>query len=94
MYSKLSPSSTLNIKAIVGENEPFLCIDPQVTIALLDDSKRDLRLPDSHIQHIQEVCGQSFSLPADLTHHSILEHLNTFSVFAGRNPLVSQYYLT
>ena len=84
----------LNIKAIVGENEPFLCIDPQVTIALLDDSKRDLRLPDSHIQHIQEVCGQSFSLPADLTHHSIVEHLNTFSVFAGRNPLVSQYYLT
>ena len=79
----------IDVTAIVSENEPFLCIDPQVTIALFDDGKRDLRLPDSNIQHIQETCGHPFSLPADLTHHSIREHLNTFSVFAGRNPLVS-----
>ena len=84
----------LDVKAIVSENEPFLCIDLQVTIALFDDNKRDLRLPDSNIQHIQETCRHTFSLPADLTHQLIQEHLNRFSVFAGRNPLVSQYYLT
>ena len=84
----------LDVKAIISENEPYLCIDPQVTIALFDDSKRDLQLSDSSIEHIQEIFGHTFSLPTDLTHHSIREHLNKFSVFAGRNPLVSQYYLT
>ena len=84
----------LDVKAIISENEPFLCIDPQVTVALFDDDNRKLQLPDSSIQHIQETCGHTFSLPTNLTHHSIREHLSRFSVFAGRNPLVSLYYLT
>ena len=81
------------VRLVVGEKEPYLCLAPLVTKALFTDTNKDLPLPDHYVQHIEEVCGEIMSLypSSDFTHISVREHLNKFSVFAGRNPLVSSY---
>ena len=85
------------VQLVVGEKEPYLCIAPLVTKALFTDTNKYLPLPDHYVQHIQEVCGEIMSLypSSDFTHLSVREHLNKFSIFAGRNPLVSlhSFYL-
>ena len=94
---KGTATSTYNEKVavhlVVGEKEPYLCLAPLLTKALFTDTNKDLPLPDHYVQHIEEVCGEIMSLYplTDFTHLSVREHLNKFSVFAGRNPLVSLY---
>ena len=79
------------VQLVVGEKEPYLCIAPLVTKALFTDINKYLPLPDHYVQHIYEVCPEIMFLypSSDYTHLSVREHLNTFSIFAGRNPLVS-----
>ena len=83
------------VHLVVGEKEPYLCLAPLVTKALFTDTNKDLPLSDHYVRHIEEVCGEIMSLypSSDFTHLSVREHLNKFSIFAGRNPLVSLYYL-
>ena len=83
------------VQLVVGEKEPYLCLAPLVTKALFTDTNKDLPLSDHYVRHIEEVCGEIMSLypSSDFTHHSVREHLSKFSIFAGRNPLVSLYYL-
>ena len=84
------------IQLVAGEKEPYLCIAPLVTKALFTESNKDLPLPDHYVQHIEEVCGDIMSLypSSNFTHLSVREHLNKFSIFAGRNPLVSLHSLS
>ena len=84
------------VQLVVGEKEPYHCIVPLVTEALFTDTKKDLPLPDHYVQHIHEVCEEIMSLypSSDFTHLSVREHLNKFSIFAGRNPLVSLHSLS
>ena len=79
------------VQLVVGEKEPYLCIAPLVTKALFSDTNKYLPLPDHYVRHIREVCPEIMFLylSSDYTHLSVREHLNTFSIFAGRNPLVS-----
>ena len=79
------------VQLVVGEKEPYLCIAPLVIKALFTDTNKDLPLPDHYVQHIEEVCREIMALypSSDFTHLSVREHLNKFSIFAGRNPLVS-----
>ena len=86
----------VSIQLVVGEKEPYLCIAPLVTKALFSDTNKDLPLPDHYVQHINEVCGEimPFYPPSDYTHLYVREYLNTFSVFAGCNPLVSLHSLS
>ena len=81
------------VHLVVGEKEPYLCIAPLVTKTLFTDTNKDLPLPDHYVRHIEEVCGEIMSLypSSDFTHLSVREHLNKYSIFAGRNPLVSLY---
>ena len=44
----------VDIKQIVGDHDPFLCIAPLVTKALFDD---ELPLQDDHLRHIMEKCS-------------------------------------
>ena len=83
------------VHLVIGEKEPYLCLAPLVTKALFTDTNKDLPLPDHYARHIEDVCGEIMSLypSSDFTHLSVREHLNKFSIFAGRNPLVSLYYL-
>ena len=85
----------VSIQLVVGEKEPYLYIAPLVTKALFSDTNKYLPLPDHYIQHIYEVCEEiMFLYPlSDFTHLSVREHLNKFSIFAGRNPLVSLHSL-
>ena len=86
-----STDEIVDVQLVVGEEEPYHCIDPLVTKALFTDTNENLPLPDHYVQHIKEKCGQIMSLfsSSDFTHLTVREHLNKFSVFAGRNPLVS-----
>ena len=86
----------LGVQLVVGEKEPYFCLAPLVTKALFTDNNKDLPLPDHYVQHIEEVCGEIVSLYPSLhfTHLSVREHLNKFSIFAGRNPLVSLHSLS
>ena len=84
------------VQLVVGEKEPYLCIALLVTKALFSDTNKDLPLPDHYVRHIHEVCEEIMFLypSSDYTHLSVKEHLNKFSIFAGRNPLVSLHSLT
>ena len=84
------------VQLVVGKKEPYLCIVPLVTKALFTDTNKDLPLPYHYVQHIEEVCGEVMFLypSSDFTHLSVREHLNKFSIFGGRNPLVSLHSLS
>ena len=86
----------VSIQLVVGEKEPYLCIAPLVTKALFSDTNKYLPLPYHYVRHIHEVCEEIMFLypSSDFTHLSVREHLNKFSIFAGRNPLVSLHSLT
>ena len=83
----------VSVQLVIGEKEPYIYIAPLVIKALFTDTNKDLPLPDHYVQHIEEVCREIMSLypSSNLTHLSVREHLNKFSIFAGRNPLVSLY---
>ena len=88
-----STNECVPVHLVVGEKEPYFCIAPLVTKALFTDTNKDLPLPDHYVQLIKEVCKEIMTLypSSDFTHLSVREHLNKFSIFAGRNPLVSLY---
>ena len=84
----------LDVKKIVGNNDPFLNIAPLVTKSLFNTSNAEVLVQDDYLQHIQDVCGDTFLSSVECTHISIKEHCSRLSVFAGRNPLVSECTIT
>ena len=82
--------TALAVEEIVGNKDPFLLIAPLVTKALFNTSNAELPVQDDYLQHIQDVCGDTFLLPVGCTHIKIKDHCSSLSVFAGRNPLVSE----
>ena len=84
----------LNVKEIVGNNDPFLHIAPLVTKALFNKSNAELPVQHDYLQHIHNVCGDTFLSSVEYTHIAIKEHCSRLSVFAGRNPLVSGCTIT
>ena len=81
---------TFDVKEIVGNRDPFLCIAPLVTKALFNTRNAELPVQDDYLQHILDVCGDIFLSSVECTHVAIKEHCSCLSVFAGRNPLVSE----
>ena len=80
----------VDVGSVVGEKEPYLCIAPIVIKALFTDSNKEIPLPHYYIQHIEISCRERIPLSSDHSHFSVKERLNHFSIFTGRNPLVSQ----
>ena len=80
----------IDVKEIVGTKDPFLLITPLVTKALFNTSNAELPVQDDHLRHIQDVCGDTFLSSVECTHIAIKEHCSSLSVFAGRNPFVSE----
>ena len=76
-------NTMVGIEQIVGAHDPFLCIAPSITKALFSAK---LPLPDHQFQHIVNKCSYFSS---SLSPMSIKKRCCQFSVFAGRNPLVS-----
>ena len=83
-----------DIKEIVGSEDPFLNIAPLITKSLFNTSDAELPVQDDYLQHIQDVCGDTFLSSVECTHKSIKEHCSSLSVFAGRNPLVNECSIT
>ena len=83
-------ATSVDVRSIVGENEPYLWIAPIVIEALFTDHIKDILLPHHYIQHIEEACRKMMPLSFDHSHLSVKARLNRFSIFTGRNPLVSQ----
>ena len=84
----------VDVKEIIGNNDPYLHIAPLVTKALFNTSNAELPVQDDYVQHIHDVCGDTFLSSVEYTHISIREHCNRLSVFAGRNPFVSKCTIT
>ena len=82
--------TALDVKEIVGNKDPFLHIAPLVTKALFNTNNAELPVQDDYLRHIQDVCGDTFLSFVECTHIKIKEHCSSLSVFAGRNPLVSE----
>ena len=80
----------VDVRSVVGEKEPYLCIAPIVIKTLFTDSNKEIPLPHHYIQHIEISCRERILLSSDHSHFSVKERLNRFSIFTGRNPLVSQ----
>ena len=78
----------VDVRSVVGKKEPYLCIAPIVIEALFTDNNNDILLPQHYVQHIKEACREIMPL-SFRTHLSVRKHLNQFSIFTGRNPLVS-----
>ena len=78
-----SNTKGVGIEQIVGAHDPFLCIAPSITKALFSAKSS---LQEGHLQHMVNKCSYFSS---SLNPMSIKERCCQFSVFAGRNPLVS-----
>ena len=78
----------VDIKEVVGNKDPFLCIAPSITRELFDINNAELPIKHDTLQHIQNMC--CFSFPSSRTHFSIMECCSSLSIFAGRNPFVSK----
>ena len=82
--------AALGVNEIVGTKDPFLHIAPLVLKALFNTSNAELPVQDDYLRHIQDVCGDTFLSSVEHTHIAIKEQCNSLSVFAGRNPFVSE----
>ena len=82
--------TALDVKEIVGNKDPFPHIAPLVTKELFNTSNAESPVQDDYLQHIRNVCGVSFLSSVKCTHIAIKEHCSSLSVFAGRNPFVSE----
>ena len=84
----------LDVKEIVGNEDPFFNIAPLVTKALFNTNNAEQLLQDDYRRHIHDVFGDTFLSSIECTYKSIKEHCSCLSVFAGRNPLVSKCTIT
>ena len=71
-----------DVKIVVGNQDPFLCIVPSVTQALFDSNNTELPVQTSYLQHIKESCSPSIISSAECTHISIRELCGQFSIFS------------
>ena len=86
--------TAIDVKEIVGNKDPFLLIAPLITKALFNASNAELSVQDDYLQHIQDVCSDTFLSSVNCTYNSIKEQCSSLSVFAGRNPMVSECTIT
>ena len=74
--------------------DPFLHIASLVTKALFSISNAESPVQDDYLRHVQNVCGVSFLSSIKCTHVAIKDNCSSLSVFAGRNPFVSECTFT
>ena len=52
----------VDIKEVVGNKDPFLCIAPSITRKLFDLNNVELPIKHDTLQHIENMCHFSFLL--------------------------------
>ena len=87
-------SETLGIPLLLGQLEPYHSLPLPVIHQLFDDSKVSQCIPEHLLRVIQEGCRpimDTYPVTRESsTYQSVRDHLNRFSIFAGRNPFVSE----
>ena len=82
-------ASPINVKHICP-HEPYIFLAPAVIHALFSNSKANEVIPEKFLQHIQEFAPSIMSSHiTSNTYSNVASHLNNYSFFTGRNPLVS-----
>ena len=88
-------TESLNISSLLGQLEPYHSLPLSVIYQLFDDSKVSDRIPEHVFREIEERCRPIMDIYGvtreSSTYQSVRDHLNRFSLFAGRNPFVSEY---
>ena len=67
--------------------EPYYLLQPSSVCQLFKESTAAQPVPDSLLQEVHRYCQQSMQKPWN--HNDLREYANMFSLFAGRDPLVS-----
>ena len=67
--------------------EPYCLLSPPTVCKLMDSSKNDQPVSPALLNEVRE-CYQQLQLESQ-SHLSLREHLDSMSIFVGRNPLVS-----
>ena len=70
--------------------EPYYHLQPSSVCQLFKQSKTSRHVPDSLLQEVLRYCQQPQQKPRD--HKKLRDCVNKFSIFAGRNPLVSSVH--
>ena len=87
-------TESLNISSLLGQLEPYHSLPLSVIHQLFDDSKVSQCIPKHVFREIQERCRPIMDIYPVIresrTYQSVRDHLNRFSIFAGRNPIVSE----
>ena len=81
----------VELQNIISESEPYAHIAPLVIRELFNETKADCPVTANALCHLNESCSEVMSTYLPLgssTHQSVKEHLNQFSILAGRDPLV------
>ena len=68
--------------------EPYQLLTPSSVCQLFNPSLSNQPVPASLLQEVQELCCHSKAMP--LVYKELRHYLDSMSIFAGRNPLVSK----
>ena len=83
--------SSINVKHVCP-HEPYISLAPAVIHALFSTSKANKVIPERFRQHIKEFAPNimsSYNTSKGSTYSAVTSHLNEYSFFTGKNPLVS-----
>ena len=87
-------NETLELSLLLGQLEPYHSLSLSVILQLLNDGKVGQCIPETLLREIQERCRPIMDIypvtRESSTYQSVRDHLNRFSIFAGRNPFVSE----
>ena len=85
---------TLELSSLLGQLEPYHVLPLSVIQQLFDDSKSSQCISEPLFREIREKCSPIMDIymgtRESSTFQSVRDHLNRFSIFAGRNPFVSE----
>ena len=83
----------IKLKKLIGKAEPYSAICPSVIKELFDDEIADQELSEESFKHIQHVCIElklTLSVTRYHTYSQVRGFLNNWSMFSGKDPLVSK----
>ena len=87
-------TKTVAVSSLSFENEPFSKLCPEFIKVLFDSVKSSQLIPSAYLEYLHSCCSAIMNLCPlkDYTFFSVREYLNSHSMFAGCNPLVSKHF--
>ena len=94
MFVTSNMTESLNISSLLGQLEPYHSLPLSVIHQLFNDSNVSQHIPEHVFRKVRERCRPIMDIypvtSESSTYQSVRDHLNRFSIFAGRNPFVSE----